>query len=105
MSVSIKLVKATSTWKIWQEWADVYYQEYKTEDIKWFEDWTNDKKFVRWNDWNWLADDFYWKCKPWDYKEIEKYVKENMYEDRKDMYLKAIKAVKQDKDLYFEFDQ
>lgn len=104
MSVSINLVRVTWTWKKWQEWSNLWYQEYNTENIDWFEDYSNNKRLVRENKWEYLQDDYYWKCKPKDYNELIKYIEEKTAWEYKEMYLRAIELVRSEKDIYFEIN-
>jgi len=102
MSVSIELVKATPTWTFWDEYT-WKCQVYNTENIEWFEDYTNNKKYVRDNEWSYLEDDFYWKCKPKDFVKVKKYINKHFYWHYKDMHLKAIKEIENNSDVFYEF--
>ena len=104
MTPTINLVKAKWTGKTWQEWSNLFYQQYDTEDIKWFEDYSNSKRIVRDNEWDRLEDDYYGKCKPKDYEKFINYIRDNLGEEQQIMYLKAINLMKKEKDIYFEID-
>lgn len=102
MSVSINLVKAIPTWEFRYEYT-CQYQVYDTENIEWFEDYTNNKSYVRDNKWESVQDDFYWKCKPKDYWAIKKYIHSNFHWKYKKMHLKAIDKIEKNDNIFYEF--
>jgi len=102
MSVSIKLLQVKPTWEFWNEY-NLKYQVYDTKEFDWFEDNSNNKRFVRNNNFIYLNDDFYWKCKPKNYKEIKKYINDNFDWEYKEMHLRAIDEIRNNKEGYDEF--